>query len=219
MRVIRSKSFGPKIEVVGATGRVPGLHRPNLNDEQPKARAKLCARCQKIRIPNRNKYCGLCSELRRQEYAAECYLKNRVRILAQATEFQRKKYRDRVDSRNLQGKIFGRLTVIGRGNPSSVNETHKFWACRCSCGSQITVRSSKLVSGHTTSCGCIQREKASELAKKRNGAARLAQQRIDELEALVERLTGELDKLRREIEGEKCVPNGSNAKLVLERVA
>ena len=52
---------------------------------------------------------------------------------------------------NLTDAVFGKLTVIERAGKQQNNVT---WACRCSCGGTVTVRSSRLRSGEVTSCGC-----------------------------------------------------------------
>ena len=50
------------------------------------------------------------------------------------------------------GLTFGRLVVIGRvGNL-------KKWSCRCFCGSVVEVKESKLLCGHTKSCGCARKD-------------------------------------------------------------
>ena len=36
------------------------------------------------------------------------------------------------------------------------------WKCKCKCGNEVIVNTSNLMSGHTRSCGCLQREKASQ---------------------------------------------------------
>lgn len=54
---------------------------------------------------------------------------------------------------DITGETFGRLTVIQRANNSNNGNTQ--WLCQCTCGRTTTVEMSKLVSGHTTSCGCI----------------------------------------------------------------
>ena len=61
---------------------------------------------------------------------------------------------------DLTGECFGRLTVVGRG-PDYTYDKKRFvqWNCVCDCGNRITVRSCNLRSGHTTSCGCLQKEK------------------------------------------------------------
>lgn len=61
--------------------------------------------------------------------------------------------------RNLIGQKFGRLTVIGDGVHE--NYRHK-WECRCECGNIVLVDTSKLTTGHTQSCGCLQKERASK---------------------------------------------------------
>ena len=56
---------------------------------------------------------------------------------------------------NLTNKKFGRLTVIewvGNGK----------WKCECECGNIVNVETSNLNNGNTKSCGCLQKEKASE---------------------------------------------------------
>ena len=56
---------------------------------------------------------------------------------------------------NLYGQIFGRLTVIDW-------EGHGKWRCRCECGSEVLVQTDNLKSGNTKSCGCLQKDRASE---------------------------------------------------------
>ena len=60
---------------------------------------------------------------------------------------------------NLIGKKFGRLRVIGDGTHE--NWIHK-WECLCDCGNKVYVSTSKLKSGHTQSCGCLQKERTSK---------------------------------------------------------
>lgn len=59
---------------------------------------------------------------------------------------------------DLSGLKFGRLTVSKRHE--SVNWT-RYWFCLCECGNEVRVMASDLKSGHTKSCGCLQKEKAS----------------------------------------------------------
>lgn len=61
--------------------------------------------------------------------------------------------------RNLIGQKFGRLTVIGDGLRE--NWVHK-WECKCKCGNIVLVDTSKLTTGHTQSCGCLQKERTSK---------------------------------------------------------
>ena len=56
---------------------------------------------------------------------------------------------------DITGKQFGRLTVIEYIGGSK-------WACRCLCGGESFVASADLRNGHTTSCGCVQKERAAQ---------------------------------------------------------
>lgn len=67
---------------------------------------------------------------------------------------------------DLTGQRFGRLVVLGPA-PNSGKKTR--WVCRCDCGQDVAVTSTHLVSGHTCSCGCLQRERASTAATKHRG--------------------------------------------------
>jgi hypothetical protein len=60
---------------------------------------------------------------------------------------------------DLTGRKFGRLTVVGR---SPVRSHHIVWRCICICGNEHAVSVVHLRNGHTTSCGCLRREKISE---------------------------------------------------------
>lgn len=62
---------------------------------------------------------------------------------------------------DLTGKVFGKLTVIaddGRTADRCIR-----WKCLCECGNEVNVSGRSLTSGHTRSCGCLQRETASAL--------------------------------------------------------
>ena len=61
--------------------------------------------------------------------------------------------------RNLSGRRFGRLTVTDQWE-SRWSGKHKrvLWLCRCSCGISTWVSGGHLTTGHTLSCGCLQRE-------------------------------------------------------------
>lgn len=62
--------------------------------------------------------------------------------------------------KDLTGQRFGRLTVIER-NGTATNGGAK-WLCECDCGRKTTARGCALVSGHTQSCGCWQRERVAD---------------------------------------------------------
>lgn len=57
---------------------------------------------------------------------------------------------------NLTGQMFGRLSVLSRGESTKAGKVR--WLCRCHCGSFVTVVGSSLLAGLTRSCGCLQRD-------------------------------------------------------------
>lgn len=59
---------------------------------------------------------------------------------------------------DLTGREFGRLAVIGLATVKPVAK----WRVRCSCGTERVVSASKLLDGHTRSCGCLARESSGE---------------------------------------------------------
>lgn len=61
---------------------------------------------------------------------------------------------------DLTGMIFGRLTVLGYAGKNKGNRSG-YWNCRCVCGQHSKVSSAPLKSGHTQSCGCLQKERSS----------------------------------------------------------
>lgn len=72
--------------------------------------------------------------------------------------------------KDITGMIFGRLVVSARGEdyirPSGRREPQ--WTCLCQCGATVLVVSWNLVSGHTKSCGCLQKSATSK-ANTRHG--------------------------------------------------
>ena len=73
---------------------------------------------------------------------------------------------------DLTGRRFGRLTVIGRAEDyiSPTGKKTVRWMCKCDCGRSVTVLRNSLLSGHTLSCGCLQREAAESAAEDLTGA-------------------------------------------------
>lgn len=69
---------------------------------------------------------------------------------------------------NLIGQRFGRLTVVARSTEPTT-EISVRWVCRCDCGAETVVTSSNLRSGQMVSCGCLRRERARDLGKRRKG--------------------------------------------------
>lgn len=71
------------------------------------------------------------------------------------------------NSNDLTGKVFGRLKVVERAEKDpQIKDRHIQWLCKCECGTEIKVASNNLTSGHTQSCGCLQRERSSLLHQK-----------------------------------------------------
>lgn len=67
-------------------------------------------------------------------------------------------------SPDLTGQKFHYLTVLEKNKEDNrYGKTH--WTCQCKCGKIISVATSSLLSGHTLSCGCFQKERMSELKK------------------------------------------------------
>ena len=73
---------------------------------------------------------------------------------------------------NLTGQQFGRLLVLrfdGYRKVGRFSSAH--WWCQCRCGAEKAVQARFLKNGLTVSCGCVQRERASELNRKPPGVA------------------------------------------------
>jgi len=66
---------------------------------------------------------------------------------------------------NLIGNKYGRLSVVSEAD-NKCGRTR--WECICDCGNSATIYSVTLKSGHTKSCGCLQKE-ATSSAKKIHG--------------------------------------------------
>ena len=56
---------------------------------------------------------------------------------------------------DITGKVFGRLTVTEYNGDGE-------WLCQCECGNKVSVKTYNLNSGNTKSCGCLQKDRASE---------------------------------------------------------
>lgn len=59
------------------------------------------------------------------------------------------------------GKKFGRWTIIKRAGSSP--DRNVLWECVCDCGTRRAVIARSLRSGKSTSCGCFQKERLSQL--------------------------------------------------------
>jgi hypothetical protein len=67
--------------------------------------------------------------------------------------------------KDMTGARLGRLTVVARAGSDKRGEAR--WSCQCDCGRVTIVNGSHLRSGRVRSCGCYQRECASEMVKGR----------------------------------------------------
>lgn len=68
--------------------------------------------------------------------------------------------------KNRIGSKFGRLTVTEfAGFRQYSKQRQTYWKCLCECGNTIFCTASGLVGGNTKSCGCWNRDRASEHAK------------------------------------------------------
>jgi len=56
----------------------------------------------------------------------------------------------------LAGKVFGELTVVRKVDREGTGG--RKWECLCSCGKRVRVVGSKLIHGHTKSCGHLRRQ-------------------------------------------------------------
>ena len=62
---------------------------------------------------------------------------------------------------NIVGKTFGRLRVDKR--IEGMTNKRVYYECRCECGNEVIVRGESLNSGHTSSCGCLQKDIVKQL--------------------------------------------------------
>ena len=76
----------------------------------------------------------------------------------------RKKLAHDINFKDLTGQIFGHLKVLSQSDNLYVNK-HVLWKCQCDCGNIIEVDTSRLISGHTQSCGCVRMSHGEEKIK------------------------------------------------------
>lgn len=67
-----------------------------------------------------------------------------------------------IRTKNIQGQKFGRLLALSKA-PSQYRRT--CWNVICDCGATKIVTGAAMLNGNTKSCGCLQKEKASEANK------------------------------------------------------
>jgi hypothetical protein len=82
-------------------------------------------------------------------------------------------YYQRGPCKNLTGRKFGRLTVIGfEGELATTQKGVRVWICRCDCGNIKRVSGKNIY--RATSCGCRFKEFLANLARERMAKARAA---------------------------------------------
>ena len=75
--------------------------------------------------------------------------------------------------KNITGERFGRLLVTGDSGKRRPGSGGVIWKCRCDCGQEREVRQDALLSGVTSSCGCLTskgNEKVSRLLREQISA-------------------------------------------------
>lgn len=65
----------------------------------------------------------------------------------------------------LAGHTFGRYTVLRLAGKSA--DHHRYWRCRCECGTEQDVRGTKLLTGRATQCGPCNKAEARRAGKYR----------------------------------------------------
>lgn len=65
--------------------------------------------------------------------------------------------------KDISGQTFGRLTAR---QFAFIKNSNAHWKCDCACGTKAVIAAAcHLKSGHTTSCGCVQRETTSTIRR------------------------------------------------------
>ena len=68
---------------------------------------------------------------------------------------------------DIIGQQFGRLTVLEEYRKYDENgRSRLFEICFCECGNEAHIEKSKLLGGHTQSCGCLQKEARANLGER-----------------------------------------------------
>lgn len=60
---------------------------------------------------------------------------------------------------DIIGKKFGRLTVVSYSHSKGYRH---YYLCKCDCGNEKIILKGNLLQGYTQSCGCLQKERASD---------------------------------------------------------
>src|SRR5690554_4149689 len=68
-----------------------------------------------------------------------------------------------VNSLNLSGKRFGKLTALKRAGRTK--NDNALWLCKCDCGNEVKSNATSLRRGDITSCGCEREERMKNARK------------------------------------------------------
>lgn len=69
--------------------------------------------------------------------------------------------------KDISNLKYGRLTVIGLDYIEKNKwGSRTFWSCKCDCGREVIVRKDHLTGSYTKSCGCLEKENLSTIAKR-----------------------------------------------------
>lgn len=85
-----------------------------------------------------------------------CGCKKRERIIQQ----------NKNNFKDLTNQRFGKLTVLYALDKRAELSGSYVWHCKCDCGNELDVIGSRLVRGHTTSCGCSYIRRKSQYSEK-----------------------------------------------------
>lgn len=69
---------------------------------------------------------------------------------------------------DLTGQKFGKLTALSLAERSKSGNIR--WLCQCDCGKMVVVHGSSLRKGSTKSCGCLQKQRCSEVNTRHGGS-------------------------------------------------
>lgn len=69
-------------------------------------------------------------------------------------------------AKDISGQKFGKLTAIEFVGVDANRNAQ--WRFKCDCGREIVASGSRVRNGHTKSCGCLQKERASEIIQNYN---------------------------------------------------
>lgn len=92
--------------------------------------------------------------------------------------------------KNEKGNTYGRLLVLERVENNKRGDAQ--WKCKCECGTELVVTGVALRSGHTKSCGCLQRDKVQQIGY--NNTADLLNKRFGRL-LVKERIPGRKNEI------------------------